>query len=174
MGLIFLTGMTGSGKTVVGEKLAAKLGIAFIDLDAKVARTTGRKIPQIFAEEGESAFREQEALALRRVAKTPEGVVALGAGALERQASFELVHAHGALVYLRASVDLLVERLHVLNDRPLLAGADTAEDLKARLREMLARRERHYLTAQIVIDIDDQTSVESTVDRICQILKPSS
>ena len=174
MGLIFLTGMTGAGKTAAGEKLGARLGVPFIDLDARVAKTTGRRIPQIFAEEGEAAFREQEALALRRVARIPEGVVSLGGGTLERQANFELVHAHGMLIYLRAPIDLLAKRLFDSGGRPLLAGEQTIEGLEHRLLDMLAQREARYMTAQIIVDLDETTALDDIVDKLCRVLKPQS
>ena len=170
--MIFLTGMTGVGKSEVGARLAVRLGLSFVDLDAKVSRATGRKIPQIFAEEGEAAFREQEALALRRVIRTPHAVIALGAGALDRQTSFELVHSSGVLVYLRAPINVLASRLFSgLHGRPMLAGAETVEHLEHRLLDMLSHREPRYLTAQIIVDLDEQTSIEDTVDRLCQVLK---
>jgi len=174
MGLIFLTGMTASGKTTLGEKLAAKLRSPFVDLDARIARATGRKVIQIFAEGGEAAFREQEALALRRVVRMPDAVIALGAGALERQSNFELVHAHGILIYLRAPLDLLAQRLIDPSGRPMLAGVDNLEHLEHRLLDMLSQREPRYMTALIVVDTDGMTSAEDLVEKLCQALKPSA
>jgi shikimate kinase len=171
MGLIFITGMPGSGKSIVGERLADALGVPFVDLDAKVAHATRRSIPEIFAEEGESAFREQEALALRRLVRAKEGVIALGGGALERDSNFELVHAYGELIYLRAPASVLAKRLEYAPPRPLLSGIETREEMERRLAGMLARREARYATATLVVDIHDDTDVEETVEELCRRLK---
>jgi shikimate kinase len=160
MGLIFITGMTGAGKTVVGERLAAKLGVPFVDADREIERATGKTIAQIFATGGESEFRDCEAVVLSVAADLGDAVVALGAGALMDDQNFELVQNSGRLVYLRVSVDALARRLAKASDRPLLGDARTPSDLKNRLQELLKEREPRYLKGDAVMDVDERSPDE--------------
>jgi shikimate kinase len=160
MGLIFITGMTGAGKTAVGEKLAGRLGVPFVDADREIERATGKTIAEIFAAEGEAEFRDCEAVALSVAADLEDAVIALGAGALMDDQNFELVQESGKLVYLRADVDVLTKRLAHAADRPLLSDARTPAQRKKRLQELLSYREPRYLTADVVMDVDTQTPDE--------------
>ncbi|MCX6600541.1 MAG: shikimate kinase [bacterium] len=160
MGLIFITGMTGAGKTVVGEKLAARFGVPFVDADREIERATGKTIAEIFAAGGESEFRDCEAVALSVAADLRDAVIALGAGALMDDQNFELVQESGQLIYLRADVDVLAKRLARAADRPLLRDAHTPAQRKKRLHELLSLREPRYLTADVVIDVDARTPEE--------------
>lgn len=160
MGLIFITGMTGAGKTAVGEKLAGRLGVPFVDADREIERATGKTIAEIFAAGGESEFRDCEAVALSVAADLGDAVIALGAGALMDDQNFELVQESGQLVYLRADVNVLAKRLARAADRPLLRDARTPVQLKKRLQELLSLREPRYLTADVVIDVDARTPDE--------------
>jgi len=160
MGLIFITGMSGVGKTTVGEKLAAKLGVPFVDVDGEIERATSKSIAEIFAAGGEEEFRDCEAVALSVAAELPEAVIALGAGALMDDQNLELVQESGVLLYLRAKTEVLAKRLKRATDRPLLGDAKSSEELKKRLQKLLARREARYLTADMVMDVDAQTPDE--------------
>src|SRR5512143_3726369 len=102
--------MPGVGKTTVGALLAGELKWRFVDLDEDIERRAGKTIPEIFAAEGETAFRDLESLALGEACDLAETVVALGAGALESDGNFDLVVSSGMLVYLRTDLDTLVER----------------------------------------------------------------
>lgn len=160
MGLIFITGMTGSGKTTVGEKLAARLGVPFVDADHEIERATGKTIGEIFAAGGEPEFRDCEAVALSVAADLNDVVIALGAGALAADENFELVQDSGTLIYLRASLNVLAKRLRNAEDRPMLAQAKSPTQLTHQLAEMLNRREARYLTADIVVDVDERSPDE--------------
>ncbi|RPH93932.1 shikimate kinase [candidate division KSB1 bacterium] len=166
MGLIFLTGMTGSGKTTIGEKLAGKLGVPFVDLDREIERAAGRTAAEIFAQEGEMEFRDCEAVALSVAAELSDAVVALGAGALMADDTFELVQESGRLIYLKTGLDLLTQRLSQVKDRPLLAEAHTAAQLKAALEKMLLEREPRYLKADIVVLVDDRRSPDEVISQL--------
>ena len=100
---IFLTGAPASGKTTLGRRLAAALGVSFADLDEEVARMAGRTIPEIFASEGEAAFRDLEARALSRVVGA--GVVALGGGTLLREANRARCERAGTVLCLDTPPD---------------------------------------------------------------------
>jgi shikimate kinase len=166
VGLIFLTGMPGTGKTTVGAMLARELHWRFIDLDADIERRVGKTIPQIFAEEGETAFREYESSALDEACRLTEAVVALGAGALERDQNLDLVASSGMLVYLRTDMNTLVERCASAFSRPLLVGAETKEDLMTRLQSLLERREQRFLAAPIIVDGTPGQSAQETAEKV--------
>ena len=148
--MIALTGFMGSGKTTVGKVLADFLGCPFMDLDDLVVKKAGKSIPDIFAQDGEPAFRELEAQILRKtVAKYAEStaVLALGGGAVLAPASAALLHEKTVCIYLRAALDTLLERL---------AGETAGRPLAdASLADRLASREPIYEeTAHVIIDTD--------------------
>jgi len=159
--LITLTGFMGSGKTTVGRILADALGCPFLDLDDLIVKKAGKSIPDIFAQDGEPAFRQLEARLLRQtVEKYGEStaVLSLGGGAILAPASATLLHEKTVCIYLRATLDTLLERL---------AGESAGRPLAdASLAERLAAREPLYeKTAHVVIDTDG-LSPEDVSDEI--------
>jgi 3-dehydroquinate synthase len=137
---IFLYGPSGSGKSTVGKILAGNLNLPFVDVDTEIERAAGKSIPQIMADEGEPAFRDQEAATLGRICAGQAAVVALGGGALLRETSRACAEAAGEVVFLEADVATLVGRLTSGSyERPLLAG-----DLETKLTGLLERRKAHY------------------------------
>jgi shikimate kinase len=140
--------MPGAGKSAVGRCLADTLGWAFVDLDEAVVGREGADIPTLFAERGESGFRAAEAAALGAVLATEPVVLSCGGGAPCHGDNLERMRAAGPVVWLRASLDTLVERTHA-GGRPLLEG-----DRRARLADLLAAREPCYARADHAIDTD--------------------
>ncbi len=149
---IWLVGMMACGKSTVGSVLARRLGRPFLDSDARICEIAGRSVAEIFRDQGERAFRALEAGVIDE-ASQGRAVVALGGGAIAQPgAAVRLAHG-GTVVYLRASPEKLLERLGDPSSRPLLAGLPEAER-GARLAQLLAERERAYLSASIVVDTD--------------------
>ncbi len=148
--MIALTGFMGSGKTTVGKVLADFLGCPFMDLDDLVVKKAGKSIPDIFAQDGEPAFRELEAQILRKtVAKYVEStaVLALGGGAVLAPASAALLHEKTVCIYLRATLDTLLARLEGETAGRPLADASLADRLTS--REPLYEK-----TAHVIVDTD--------------------
>ena len=148
--MITLTGFMGGGKTTVGRLLADALGCPFLDLDDLIVKKAGKSIPDIFAQDGEPAFRQLEARLLRQtVEKYAEttAVLALGGGAVMTPASAALLHEKTVCIYLRATLDTLLSRL-----AGETAGRPLADDAMA---ARLAEREPIYEeTAHVIIDTD--------------------
>ena len=148
--LITLTGFMGSGKTTVGKVLADFLGCPFMDLDDLIVKKAGKSIPEIFAQDGEPAFRQLEARLLRQtVEKYTENtvVLALGGGAVTAPASASLLHEKTVCIYLRATLETLQARLEGETAGRPLADASLADRLAA--REPLYEQ-----TAHVIIDTD--------------------
>ena len=160
--IITLTGFMGCGKSSVGRCLSELLCCPFMDLDSVIEESQGRSIPEIFAAEGEAAFRQMEVEALSRIIEAQQlrgnVVVALGGGAVMTPECAELVRKKTHCIYLRASVDTLVS--HLENEaagRPMLQGAS----LRSRIEELMALRSSTYeATAHDVIDTDGKTVEE--------------
>src|SRR6188508_804942 len=148
---IVLVGLPGSGKSVVGKRLAHRHTAKFIDLDERIERNDGRPIPTIFAEDGEPAFRRLERRAVEELGPAdPDGfvrrVIATGGGAVvDPRNRWALYHGRLA-VWLDGRPEVLAQRLrrspHV---RPLVAGRDPI----GAIRDLGARRERFYAAARI-------------------------
>lgn len=154
--LITLTGFMGSGKTSVGRVVADALGCLFLDLDEVIVKKAGRSIPEIFAADGEAAFRELERQALEKtVAKYAEStaVLALGGGTVTVPGAVQLLQEKTLCIYLRATLDTLKENLAGATDGRPLAGEGWEERLKQ--REPL-----YEASAHIILDSDGLTPEE--------------
>lgn len=149
---IWLVGMMGAGKSAVGRALARRLGRPFVDVDAEVEREARASVAEIFAREGETGFRARERAAIEKLAGRSL-VAALGGGAVAQPGMAERLAESGTLVYLRARVSTLLERVGEAGERPLLAGLDAA-GRERRLTELLAARAPYYEKAAVVIDTD--------------------
>ena len=136
---LYLYGAPGSGKTTYGRHLAAMKEMPFVDLDAEIEKRTGRKIPEIFAQAGEAAFRALEKAELKRVSATPGQVVALGGGALLDAEARQVAESTGRIIFLECPEAELLRRVSATQNRPLLAG-----DVAERMRRLLATRQDHY------------------------------
>lgn len=150
---ILLCGLPGSGKSAVGTRLAARRAGAFVDLDELVAEEAGRSIADLFAREGEAAFRDREGRALRAALERAPAVIALGGGTLCRADHLQLARSRGTLVWLWADPAVIVARLEsderaVPGRRPLLAGGTIA----ARVRQLLDERWAFYDQAHVRVD----------------------
>lgn len=151
--LLFLWGFMGTGKTSVGEALAHRLGLPFVDVDRAVVRTTGLSIEEIFATRGEAAFRELEAAEVRRCleSRVPT-VVALGGGSLLDRRLRELALDRAFVVALSATVATLMERT-AGSSRPLLAARP-----EVAIPKLLSARVAAYSEAHVTIRTDGRSA----------------
>ncbi|MBB3188378.1 shikimate kinase [Microbacter margulisiae] len=151
MNPIFLIGYMGSGKSTVGRLLAKHLRLQFIDLDAWIENRYRKSIHDLFAEYGETGFREIEHKNLIEISEFQDVVVATGGGAACYHQNMEWMNAHGFTIYLSASVDMLVDRLKTgKSKRPLISQKSTAE-MERFIRESLLQREPYYRQALLLI-----------------------
>ena len=146
---IFLYGPPGSGKTSVGKILAKNLNVDFIDLDELIERETNHPIADIFHKEGETAFREFETRALKKLTRTFKGVISLGGGTLLSPENQNLVENYGIVMCLDGNLDTLAERLAQAQDiRPLI------ENDRKKLGDLLANRADHYRSFSLRLPTD--------------------
>jgi shikimate kinase len=156
---LVLVGLMGAGKTTVGRRCADRLGRRFVDTDEIVEAERGTSVAEIFATEGEEAFRalERDAVAAATASADPL-VIACGGGAVMDAASRELLRASGTVVWLRADPATLSARVdRQPGTRPLLVGAPAA----ATLAELAAARADAYAAAaHAVVETDGRTQDE--------------
>lgn len=169
---IFLIGFSGCGKSTVGPLLASRLERVFVDTDILIAGMTGKEISQIFAEEGEDAFREMETEVIRGLIGQTEipQVVALGGGAFVREENREMIERSGVAVYLECAQDEIIRRLKGHSDRPLLVatpkGNETAAQAAARrINHLLEQRRPFYRLAEVTVSSTRRTPPQ-VVDEI--------
>lgn len=139
---IYLTGLSGAGKSTIGPLLAGRLGLPFLDLDTLIEADAGRSVSAIFEAEGEPGFRSREHQALARVAQGPLAVVGLGGGTLLAEANRHLVEG-AEVIWLEVSAETAASRLVGRTDRPLLRVGSPA----ATLAGLLVERQYGYHTA---------------------------
>lgn len=159
---LLLVGMMGSGKTTVGHLAAQRLGWPHLDSDAEVEEATGRSVPEIFATDGEPAFRAAESAALVRALGIEPVVVSVAGGAVLDAENRRLIASSGTVVWLRADVATLAARVGDGAGRPLLDG-----DTERALAELDAVRRLLYATlADEVVDVDDKTPEQAAAAAI--------
>ena len=136
---IYLYGAPGSGKSTFAKRLAKMKSMPLIDLDEEIEKEDGRKISEIFEQDGEVVFRRKERLALEKVSLSHGHVVALGGGALLDPENRKMAEETGRVVFIECPENVLLERIAASEDRPLLVG-DAAE----RMHKLLSDRCEHY------------------------------
>ena len=127
---IVLVGMMGAGKTSIGRRLAAALGLGFVDADAEIETAAGMSIAEIFARHGEAYFRDGERRVVARLLGEAQRIVATGGGAFMNAATLERIAERGVSIWLKADAEILLRRVRKRTNRPLLSVQDQEETIK--------------------------------------------
>ncbi len=149
---VVLVGLMGAGKTSIGRRLAARLGLPFRDADAEIELAAGRTIPELFARYGEPEFRDGERRVIRRLLAAEPLVLATGGGAFMDQATRRAVRDSAVSIWLRCSLSTLVRRVASRSNRPLLANGDPAEILAT----LIEQRHPIYAESDLIVDCGEE------------------
>ena len=164
---VVLVGLMGAGKSAIGRRLANKLGLPFIDADTEIEAAAGCTIEEIFARDGEAAFRAGERKIIARLlTERPAHILATGGGAFMDPQTRAVIRERGTSVWLRAELDVLLDRTARRTHRPLLKNGDPREIL-GRLME---QRYPIYAEAEVTVESDEHPP-EYTVARVIEALE---
>lgn len=150
----------GAGKSKIGRRLAARLGLPFFDSDPEIEAAAGETIEEIFANRGEQVFRTGERRVIARLLAQPAHVLATGGGAFMDPATRAVIARRGVSVWLRADLDTLVVRVSRRSNRPLLKSGEP----RAILAKLIEQRYPIYAEADVVVD-SAEGSPDATVNR---------
>ena len=148
---IVMVGLMGCGKSAVGRRLAARLGLPFVDADEEIEKAAGQTIADIFAEHGEPYFREGERKVLARLMRSGPQVLATGGGAFMNAETRAAIAERGVSVWLRAELPLLLRRVAKRNNRPLLKDGDP----EVVMQKLMDARYPVYAQADITVESRD-------------------
>ncbi len=165
---IALIGFMGTGKTVVGQLLAKKLGRRFFELDLLIEQKAGKSIPDIFQQDGEITFRELEIEVTKEVSKDKNLVIACGGGLVLNKINIDRLRKNARMVYLTASPGVILKRVaNEEGQRPLLE----VDNPTLAIREMLSFRKPFYeRAADIKIDAS-KLDINAVSEQIISKLK---
>jgi shikimate kinase len=161
---VALIGFMGAGKTSVGRLVAENLGFEFLDTDELIQARTGRTIGDIFAGEGEPAFRALEKQLVQELSTREKTVISTGGGLPTNPENLAALKSFALVVCLWASPGKIWERVKNQSHRPLLHG----EDPQTKIRELLAAREPFYKQADVLINTDLRSVREATQQIVLQ------
>ena len=147
---LILVGLPGVGKTTIGRAAARQLSRQFLDFDEEIERRAGMSVREIFRVKGEEHFRALEFELTKELSASGGMVLSPGGGWITQHGSVELLRSAGRIIYLRASPEAVARRLRRMETRPLLAGRDPV----VALRELYAKRQALYETADVVLDTE--------------------
>lgn len=166
---IILVGYMGAGKSTVGKLLARQQKLSFYDTDAMIEKEQNRTISDIFAKEGEQAFRDMETALIRRLIAEgmTDAVLSVGGGLPVREENRMLLKELGTVVYLMADRDTVVKRVQGSNNRPLLQGENLAE----KVERMLTERDPLYRAAADLLIDTNRKPIERLAKEITQAVK---
>jgi shikimate kinase / 3-dehydroquinate synthase len=164
---VVLVGLMGAGKTSIGRRLAARLGLPFRDADAEIEAAAGCTIPELFARYGEREFRDGERRVIRRLLSGDPLVLATGGGAFMDPATRAAVREEAVSIWLRCPLPVLLRRVAGRDNRPLLADGDRAEILQ-RLMDL---RYPVYAEAEVIVDCGDESAEYTTTQVLTALLQ---
>lgn len=171
--IIYLTGFMGAGKSTIGPILANTIGWNSCDLDKLIEKKVGKKVRQIFEQDGEKYFRELESETLKELSTQNNLVVSLGGGTMANEKNIAVLKNSGTIIYLKASEESFYKRLRYKRDRPSLSINETEDFTKDalvdRIKKLMKERIKYYEQADIIVDTDNST-VGKTVDMIVRLL----
>jgi shikimate kinase len=148
-----LIGFMGAGKSSVGRAVAQMLHFEFVDTDELIESRTGKSITQIFAQDGETHFRELERKVVEQLDTASNVVISTGGGLPTNQTNLDLLKQHALVVCLWTSPERIWERVRHQSHRPLLQTADPL----ARIRELLDLRAPFYRQADVLLNTDNRS-----------------
>jgi shikimate kinase len=162
---VVMVGLMGCGKSSVGRRLAARLGMHFVDADQEIELAAGKTIPEIFAEHGEADFRNGERRVIARLLEGGPQVLATGGGAFMHPDTRERISQKGVSVWLKADLPLLMMRVSRRANRPLLKTADP----EATMRRLMDERYPIYALADVTVlsrDIAHEIIVSEVIEAL--------
>ncbi len=164
---ITLVGLMGAGKSTIGRRLATRLDMPFVDADAEIERAAGCSISEIFERYGEPHFRDGERRVIARLLAGPAKVLATGGGAFMDLETRGLILDRSWSIWLRAELDVLVDRCNRRDNRPMLRGGD----MRLILERLIAERYPIYAAVDFIVDSDDgphEVVIETILDYLRQ------
>ena len=166
---LYLVGFMGVGKSTVGNRLARELGYSFIDSDQAIEEKVGKSIAEIFADEGELAFRAYERDFVDSGHPSEGCVISCGGGLVVQEGMVEKLKLKGVVVCLFASVESILERTRRSENRPLL----NVDNPEAKIRELFAEREPVYMNSGVCISTEGR-SVSEIVRHVLRTYRTSN
>ncbi|AZN96500.1 shikimate kinase [Mesorhizobium sp. M9A.F.Ca.ET.002.03.1.2] len=164
---VVFVGLMGAGKTAIGRKVAGMLGLPFIDSDQEIESVSRMTVPDLFERYGETEFRALEQRVILRVLEHGPQVLSTGGGAFMSAQTREAIQGHGVSVWLKAEIDLLMDRVSKKQNRPLLKSADP----RAVIERLMVERYPVYATADVTVPTrDDRKEViaAEVVSALCR------
>ena len=162
---IILVGLMGAGKTKLGRIVASSINIPFIDTDAEIEKAAGYTVQEIFDRFGEKYFRDGEHRVIKRILCEQPAVLATGGGAYMNLKIRNAMNKQGITIWLRADLDLLVQRTKYRSGRPLLNKGNARKILAG----LIAERYPVYAQSELVIDVSDEPA-SKTAKKIIDLL----
>jgi shikimate kinase len=166
---VVLVGMMGAGKSTIGRRLSARLGLPFLDADTEIEAAAGMSIPDIFESRGESDFRDGEVRVIARLLDSGPAVIATGGGAVMRQETRDRIRDKAVSIWLKVDTDVIMRRVKRRSDRPLLQTADPEATVERLVRE----REPVYGQADVTIwsrDVPHEKIVDECIGALYEKL----
>jgi shikimate kinase len=167
---IVLIGYRGTGKTVVGELLAKRLGMTYMGMDAHIVKKAGMSIPEIVEKSGWPGFRDLEYQVAWELSGRDHLIIDTGGGVIERPENIEALQTNARIFWLKASVDTIVSRIHMDTQRPALTAGKT---FTQEVAEVLEQRTPKYQSAAHHEINTDPLTPEQVAEKIIQICRKS-
>ncbi|GHE95457.1 shikimate kinase [Aliiroseovarius zhejiangensis] len=161
-----MVGMMGAGKTAVGQAVANRLRVPFLDSDEEIVRAANMSIAEIFERDGEAFFRDRESEVIGRLLDTQRAVLSTGGGAFMSERNRQMIAQRGVAVWLKADLDLLWARVRHKDTRPLLRTPDP----KATLTDIYNTRVPVYAKADLAVEAQRDYSIADMADAVVAAL----